>query len=128
MYYSIDSLLQYYIKCAEGLHFSAFSFYYEYKYMKNLIKNNIILAKKFNNTMRYIDDLLTLNTCNTQFDAAIQDIYPQELQLKNTSMSSNAMLSQLSTMDSRVTLTQRVQYVDYHPTTLTPPCQSISEL
>ena len=40
--------------------------------MKNLIKNNIILAKKFNNTMRYIDDLLTLN--NTQFDAAIQDI------------------------------------------------------
>ena len=52
-----------------------FLFYYEYKYMKNLIKNNIILAKKFNNTMRYIDDLLTLN--NTQFDAAIQDIYPR---------------------------------------------------
>ena len=49
-----------------------FLFYYEYKYMKNLIKNNIILAKKFNNTMRYIDDLLTLN--NTQFDAAIKDI------------------------------------------------------
>ena len=47
-------------------------FYSEYKYMKNLIKNNIILAKKFNNTMRYIDDLLTLN--NNQFDAAIKDI------------------------------------------------------
>ena len=59
-----------------------FLFYYEYKYMKNLIKNNIILAKKFNNTMRYIDDLLTLN--NNQFDAAIKDIYPQELQLKKT--------------------------------------------
>ena len=27
-----------------------FLFYYDYKYMKNLI-NNIILAKKFNNTM-----------------------------------------------------------------------------
>ena len=49
-----------------------FLFYYEYKYMKNLIKNNIILSKKFNNTMRYIDDLLTLN--NKQFDAAIKDI------------------------------------------------------
>ena len=49
-----------------------FLFYYEYKYMKNLIKNNIILAKKFNNQMRYIDDLLTLN--NNQFDAAIKDI------------------------------------------------------
>ena len=31
-----------------------FLFYYEYKYMKNLIKNKIILAKKFNNTMRYM--------------------------------------------------------------------------
>ena len=57
-----------------------FLFYYEYKYMKNLIKNNIILANKFNNTMRYMDDFLTLN--NNQFDAAIEDIYPQELQLK----------------------------------------------
>ena len=36
-----------------------FLFYYEYKYMKNLIKTNLMLAKKFNGTMRYIDDLLT---------------------------------------------------------------------
>ena len=61
-----------------------FLFYYEYKYMKNLIKNNIILAKKFNNTMRYIHDLLTLN--NNQFDTAIKDIYPPELQLKMTTV------------------------------------------
>ena len=32
--------------------------------------------------MRYIDDLLTLN--NRQFQRAIVDIYPSELQLKNT--------------------------------------------
>ena len=51
--------------------------------MKNLIKNNIILAKKFNDT-RYIDDLLTLN--NNQFDAAMKDIYPQKLQLKKTTV------------------------------------------
>ena len=57
-----------------------FLFYYEYRYMKNLIKNNIILAKT--NTMRYIDDLLTLN--NPAFDNAIDDIYPPELQLKET--------------------------------------------
>ena len=38
-----------------------FLFYYEYRYMRNLIKTNIIQAKKFRNTMRYIDDLLTLN-------------------------------------------------------------------
>ena len=55
--------------------------------MKNLIKN-IILAK-FNNTMRYIDDLLTLN--NNQFDAAIKDIYPQELQLKKTTECATAL-------------------------------------
>ena len=68
--------------------------------MKNLIKNNIILAKKFNNTMRYIDDLLTLN--NTQFDATIQDIYPQELQLKKTTESGTALsyLDVLITIDN----------------------------
>ena len=33
-----------------------FLFYYEYRYMKNLIKYNLALAKKFNHTMRYIDD------------------------------------------------------------------------
>ena len=38
-----------------------FPSYFEYKYMKNLIKNNIRLAIKFNYTMRHIDNLLTLN-------------------------------------------------------------------
>ena len=79
--------------CAPLLLANLFLFYYEYKYMKNLIKNNIILAKKFNNTMRYIDDLLTLN--NNQFDAAIKDIhvhvYPQELQLKKTTECATAL-------------------------------------
>ena len=60
-----------------------FLFYCEYKYMRNLIK---MLAKRFSNTMRYIDDLLTLN--NTLFQSAIEDIYPDELKLKKTSKSS----------------------------------------
>ena len=59
-----------------------FLFYYEYMYMKELIKNNIIMARKFNCTMRYIDDLLALN--NKNFEGAISDIYPPELQLKKT--------------------------------------------
>ena len=46
-----------------------------------------MLAKKFSNTMRYIDDLLTLN--NTSFHSAIDDIY--ELKLKKTSESSMAL-------------------------------------
>ena len=36
-----------------------FLFYYEYKYMKNLVKDNLQAGMKFNGTMRYIDDLLT---------------------------------------------------------------------
>ena len=66
-----------------------FLFYYEYKYMRNLIKMNLMLAKKFSNTMRYIDDLLTLN--NTSFHSAIDDIYPDELKLKKTSESSMSL-------------------------------------
>ena len=56
-----------------------------YKYMKNLIKDNLQVALKFNGTMRYIDDLLTLN--NSSFASKIPDIYPPELDLKKTTES-----------------------------------------
>ena len=36
-----------------------FLFHYEYLYMKNLMHDNLCMAKKFGNTVRYIDDLLT---------------------------------------------------------------------
>ena len=36
-------------------------FYYEYNYMKNLMKLDYGKALKFNFTVRYIDNLLTLN-------------------------------------------------------------------
>ena len=39
-------------------------FYFEYQYMKNLMKNNRGKAKQFSHTVRYIDDLLTLNNPN----------------------------------------------------------------
>ena len=64
-----------------------FVFYYEYKYKRNLIKSNLMLAKKFGTTMRYnIDDLLTLN--NDMFHSAIVDIHPNGLKLKKTTESS----------------------------------------
>ena len=66
--------------------------------MKNLIKNNIALARKFNHTMRYIDDLLTLN--NSAFEQKISDIYPSELQLKRTTECPN----KLSYLDLLVTI------------------------
>ena len=57
-------------------------FSYEYRYIRNLMKHNFQIAKKFNNTVRYIDDLLTIN--NPYFIKAIQYIYPKELVLKKT--------------------------------------------
>ena len=48
-----------------------FLFYYDYNYMKKLIKQDLWAARRFNNTMRCIDDLLTLNN---RFECAIDDI------------------------------------------------------
>ena len=48
--------------------------------MKGLIKTNINFAKRFSTTVRYIDDLLTLN--NTRFQDEIPNIYLAELILK----------------------------------------------
>ena len=62
-----------------------FLFYYEYNYMKDLIKSNIHLAKQFSYTTRYIDDLLTLN--NNRFTKVIPNIYPPELELQRTTES-----------------------------------------
>ena len=53
--------------------------------MKNLMKLDYGRALRFNFTVRYIDDLLTLN--NTLFVNEISNIYPQELVLNRTSES-----------------------------------------
>ena len=36
-----------------------FLFHYEYSYMKGLMRDNVCMAKRFSDTVRYIDDLLT---------------------------------------------------------------------
>ena len=50
--------------------------------MKNLVKDNLQSDIKFNGTMRYIDDLLTLN--DSGFTSRIPYIFPPELDLKKT--------------------------------------------
>ena len=57
-------------------------FYHEYSYMRSLLKTNLCLAKCFADTVRYIDDLLTLN--NNKFNSEMSNIYPPELTLKRT--------------------------------------------
>ena len=61
-----------------------FLFHYEYLCMKNLMYDNLCMAKQFSE-VRYTDDLLTLN--NSTFEEEIPNIYPPELTLKRTSES-----------------------------------------
>ena len=62
-----------------------FLLHYEYLYMKKLMHDNLCIAKRFSDTVRYIDDLLTLN--NSNFEEEIPNFYPPELTLKRTSES-----------------------------------------
>ena len=55
--------------------------------MKRLMKDNLCMAKRFSDTVRYIDDLLALN--NHRFEGEICVIYPPELTLKKTTESSS---------------------------------------
>ena len=70
-----------------------FLFHYEYSYMKGLMRDNLCIAKRFSDTVRYIDDLLTLN--NNSFEEEIINIYPPELTLKKTT-ESNSRISYLN--------------------------------
>ena len=79
-------------------------FYYEYSYMKQLLKVNMGKARMFSNTVRYIDDLLALN--NPSFDEEIANIYPKELILKKTTEGH----SMVSYLDLKITIEER-EYV-----------------
>ena len=52
-------------------------------------KSNKKLAKAFNLTSRYIDDLISIN--NPRFIQFLKDIYPEELVVSETSDSRNAV-------------------------------------
>ena len=56
------------------------------------MRDNLCMAKRFSDTVRYIDDLLTLN--NNSFEEEIINIYPPELTLKKTT-ESNSTISYL---------------------------------
>jgi hypothetical protein len=52
---------------------------YEFEFMKSLQKTDLKLAREFNKTCRYIDDLVTIN--NPSFAEFIPRIYPDSLKL-----------------------------------------------
>ena len=60
----------------------------EYDFMMKLMKDKEVhIAKKFNLTFRYIDDLISFN--NSNFKMYINSIYPKELELKETTENNN---------------------------------------
>ena len=66
-----------------------FLYSYEAEFVQNLIKQgNRTLAKMFNLTFRYIDDVLSLN--NSHISDHLHRIYPSELEIKDTTDSPNS--------------------------------------
>ena len=60
-----------------------FLYSYEADFIKNLCKSGKkILARSFGFTFRYIDDVLSLN--NPKFGDYVSFIYPEELEIKDT--------------------------------------------
>ena len=61
-----------------------FLYSYEAEFIQNLLKDKKKkhLAKSFNFTFRYIDDVLSLN--NPHFSECLHLIYPPELEIKDT--------------------------------------------
>ncbi len=55
---------------------------YEFEFVQNLMSSKrLYLARQFNHTYRYIDDLISIN--NPNFAVHVHDIYPPFLELKN---------------------------------------------
>ena len=66
-----------------------FLYSYEAEFMQNLVKSGQkTVAKSFNSTYRYIDDVLSLN--NPKFGDYVNAIYPSELEIKDTTDSSSS--------------------------------------
>ena len=57
-----------------------FLYHYESSWIKSIKKTDNILARKFGNVFRYIDDLLAINDGHS-FESFFRDIYPGELEL-----------------------------------------------
>ena len=60
-----------------------FLYSYEFEFLRSMKKSNKKLAKAFNLTSRYIDDLISIN--NPRFKQFLKDIYPKELVVAETS-------------------------------------------
>ena len=75
---------------------------FEYDFMLRTMKQDKTKAVQFSNTFRYFDDLLSVN--NENLENYISDIYPSDLELKDTTLTSNEVCY-LDTRSRMVTAT-----------------------
>ena len=66
-----------------------FLYSYEVEFLRSMKKSNKKLAKAFNSTSRYIDDLISIN--NPRFKPFLKDIYPEKLVVSETPESRNVV-------------------------------------
>ena len=76
-----------------------FLYHYESTWIKKLKKNDLQMARRFSNTFRFIDDLLTINDDNL-FSENFKDIYPEELTLNLESSGSSVNFLDLNLRNS----------------------------
>lgn len=80
-----------------------FLFHFEYDWLKRMRKENNILARKFTNTFRFIDDLLSIND-GGEFEKHHHEIYPKELQLKKE----NVVNTSCTFLDLDITIEDKI--------------------
>ena len=69
-----------------------FLYHYESTWLLELKKKDLITARKFSNTFRFIDDLNAMND-GGEFERHFKEIYPPELELKKEHGNDSASLS-----------------------------------
>lgn len=91
---------------------------YESSAMLKFSRDKSFNAQSFNYTRRYIDDLLSID--NPQFKDAIKQIYPEELELKDTSLEGNkvAYLDRLVKINNGLLLSSLYDKRDDFPFTI----------
>ena len=83
-----------------------FLYSYEAEFIQKLLhEKKMSLAVAFNSTFRYIDDVLSIN--NNQFQSLVDSIYPNELEIKDTteSFTSASYLDVLLKLDTNGKIT-----------------------
>jgi len=93
-----------------------FCYSYEADFIKGLLKKNEQkLARSFNFTFRYIDDILLLN--NSRFGDFVDRMYPIELEINDTTYTDASYLDLHLKIDSerrlRTTLYHRKDYFNF---------------